>query len=63
MLSSQGTPVIKDGVQIGKCTKYTMGFTCGKNIGYAVIDKNKAKCGDHVTLNGWDAVLCEKKWI
>ena len=63
MLSYQGTHLIKDGEDVGKATKYTMGFTCGKNIGYAVIDKNKAQIGDHVTLNGWDAVLCERKFI
>ena len=60
---TKGNPLMKDGVMVGRATKYTTGFTCGKNIGYAMIDLDKAAIGDTVTINGYEAVLTEKKFI
>ena len=57
LYSPHGAPVVLNGKIVGKATKYTCGFTVGKNIGYAVIDSRTAKIGDHVKLNGYDAVL------
>lgn len=59
----KGNPLMKDGVMVGRATKYTTGFTCGKNIGYAMIDLDKAAIGDTVTINGFEAVLTEKQFI
>ena len=60
---TKGNPLYKDGVMVGRATKYTTGFTCGKNIGYALIDLDKAAIGDTVTINGYEAVLTEKQFI
>jgi aminomethyltransferase len=56
----KGAPIVKDGEIIGKATKFTHGFTVGKNIGYALIAKGKAKPGDKVTMNYVEAVLTER---
>jgi aminomethyltransferase len=56
----KGAPIIKDGKVVGKATKFTYGVTVGKNIGFALIEKGKAKIGDKVTLNYVDAVLTER---
>ena len=60
---TKGNPLYKDEVMVGRATKYTTGFTCGKNIGYALIDLDKAAIGDTVTINGYEAVLTEKQFI
>lgn len=59
----KGNPLIKDGVQVGRATKYTSGFSVGKNIGYAMVDLDKANIGDTVTINGYEAVLTEKQFL
>lgn len=59
----KGNPLLKNGEIVGRATKYTYGFTCNKNIGYALIDLNKAAIGDTVTINGYEAVLTEKPFI
>ncbi|CDZ74808.1 Glycine cleavage system T protein [Peptoniphilus sp. ING2-D1G] len=48
--------------EVGHVTKYTYGFTLGKNIGYALVDTNEAKEGDTVEV-GPDKVetkLCDR---
>lgn len=59
----KGNPLLKDGKIVGRATKYTRGCTCGKNIGYAMIDLDKAAIGDTVTINGYEAVLTERVFI
>jgi aminomethyltransferase len=59
-LSGPGDPVLYDGKEIGRVTKFTYGFTIDKNIGYALIDASKAEIGDTVLLNGFEAVLTDK---
>ena len=59
----RSNPLLKDGKMVGRATKYTHGFTCYKNIGYAMIDVDKAAIGDTVTINGYEAVLTEKQFI
>lgn len=49
--------VLKDGEKVGHVTNYTYGFTVGKNIGFAVIDNEKAAKGDKVTIDGVEAEL------
>lgn len=58
-----GAEIKKDGKIIGRATKYTYGYTCSKNIGYALIDTAHAKIGDKITINGYDALLTERKFI
>lgn len=59
----KGNPLMKDGVMVGRATKYTTGFSCGKNIGYAMIDLDKAAIGDTVTINGYEAVLTPRHFL
>lgn len=59
----KGNPLLKDGKIVGRATKYTTGFTCGKNIGYAMIDLDQASIGDKVTINGYEAVLTERYFL
>lgn len=49
--------VLKDGEKVGHVTNYTYGYTVEKNIGFALIDNEKAKKGDKVTIDGVDAEL------
>lgn len=57
----KGAPIYKKGVLVGKVTKFTYGFTVDSNIGFALIDTDKAVIGDSVILNnGTKAVLTEK---
>lgn len=52
-----GAHVYLDGSDEGRVTKFTYGFTVDSNIGYAVVDPRAVKIGDHVTINGYDAVM------
>jgi aminomethyltransferase len=56
----KGALIIKDGRVVGMAKKFTHGFTVGKNIGFAMIDTDKAKIGDKVTIDNYDAVLAER---
>lgn len=65
--SSMGDPSIekkakveKDGEEVGYVTTLTYGFSVDKFIGYAVVDKTKAKKGDTVTINGHEAKLTDR---
>lgn len=55
-----GAPVIMNREVVGRATKFTYGATVGKNIGYALVDKAKAKVSDKVIINGVEAVLTER---
>lgn len=56
----KGAKVVKNGEIVGRATKMTYGVTMGKNIGFALINTNKAQIGDEITLNGYKAVLAER---
>ncbi|NCB92835.1 MAG: aminomethyl transferase family protein [Clostridia bacterium] len=60
---TKGNPLLKEGEVVGRATKYTYGFTCNKNIGYAMVDMDKAAVGDIVTINGYEAILTERGFI
>lgn len=49
--------ILKDGEKVGHVTNYTYGYTVGKNIGFALIDNEKARKGDTVTIDGVEALL------
>jgi aminomethyltransferase len=59
-LSGPGIPVMLGGEEVGVATKFTYGYTAEKNIGYAIVETDKAKIGDAVTINGYEAVLTDK---
>lgn len=57
-----GEAVKKNGVEVGTVTMFTYGFTVEKNIGFALIDNDKASVGDAVVCgeNNVSAVLTER---
>ena len=57
-----GAPVLLNGEEVSRVTKNTYGFTLEKNIGFAIIDTTRAKIGDRVKINRFDATLTEKTW-
>jgi aminomethyltransferase len=57
-----GNPVFVDGNKVGKVTKFTHGFTIGKNIGYALVDSS-VKVGDTVMINGIKATMTERQIV
>ena len=58
-----GAAVIVDGEEVGRVTKFTYGFTVGKNIGYALVEKAKAKLGDKAIINGYEATLTDRVFV
>ena len=58
-----GAPVMVNGELVGKVTKFTYSSTIGKNIGYALVERAKAKVGDRVTINGVEAVLTDRQIV
>ena len=62
-LGGPGTPVILGGEEIGRVTKMTYSFCLDKNIGYVLVDKDKARIGEKVMLNGFEAVLTDKVFV
>jgi aminomethyltransferase len=58
-----GSKVMLNGEEVGRALKYTYGYTCDKSIGYALVDSAKARVGDRVTLNGYEATLTERVFI
>jgi aminomethyltransferase len=56
----KGALILKDGEVVGMAKKFTFGVTVGKNIGFAMVESAKAKAGDKVTIDGYEAVLTER---
>jgi aminomethyltransferase len=57
-----GAVVMFNGEEIGRVTKFAYGFTVGKNIGFALVEIEKAKVGDNVTINEYEATLTDRIW-
>ncbi len=55
-----GTAVMKDGAEVGKVTMFTYGFTVEKNIGFALIENDKAAIGDKATIGDYEAELSDR---
>jgi len=58
-----GNPIYKDGEKVGKATKFTYSYVNDTNIGYALIETGTAKIGDKVSINGYEAMLTEKRFV
>jgi aminomethyltransferase len=58
-----GAKVILNGEEIGRVLKHTYGYTCGKSIGYVLVNSSKARIGDRVILNDYQATLTERVFI
>ena len=57
-----GAAVMVNGEEVGRVTKFTYGYTIGKSIGFALVDRAKAKVGDKATINGNAATLTDRIW-
>ncbi len=57
-----GAAVIVNGEEVGRVSKFTYGYTVGTSIGYALVDRAKAKVGDKATINGYAATLTDRIW-
>lgn len=59
---SAGAAVMVNGEEVGRVTKFTYSYTIGKSIGFALVDRAKAKVGDKATINGYAATLTDRIW-
>ncbi len=59
---SFGAAVKVNGEEAGRVTKYVYSYTLGKSIGFALVDKTKAKVGDRATMSGDTATLTDRVW-
>lgn len=61
---AQNEIVYKRGVPVGKCRQMIYGYTVDKNIGFAIVDREKCPIGTRVTIgcNDSPAVIVEPKW-
>lgn len=55
-----GAAVTVNGVEAGKVTMFTYGYTVEKNIGFALLDVDKAKVGDKAKIGDVAAVITER---
>jgi aminomethyltransferase len=62
-LGGPGNPVMLDGEEVGRVSKYNFSFVNEKNIGYILAEKGVLKPGDHVTIKSYDAVITEKYFL
>jgi len=62
-LGGPGTPVTRNGEEIGRVSKFTYSFVLDKNIGYILAKKGAVKPGDHVAIKSYDAVISDKVFI
>ncbi|GHU66066.1 aminomethyltransferase [Clostridia bacterium] len=62
-LGGPGAQVLLGDEEIGRVYKYTYGYTVEKNIGYALVEIDKAGIGDIVSINGAEATLCERSFF
>ena len=52
-----GQEVLVGDVPAGKVTMFTYGYTVEKNIGFALLDTDKAKVGDKAVIGGIPAEI------
>ncbi len=59
-----GAAIFYQGKQIGRCTKFTYGFTVGKWVGFGLVEAGVVKPGDPIRLD-WDgdAVVTERPFV
>lgn len=61
---AQNEIVYKRGVPVGRCRQMIFGYTVDKNIGFAIVDREKCPVGTKVTIgtNDSPATIVEPKW-
>jgi len=59
---SFGAVVKVNGEEAGRVTKYVYSYTLDKSIGFALVNRAKAKVGDRATISGYAATLTDRIW-
>jgi len=62
-LGGPGDPVIVDGQEIGRLSKFNYSYVLDKNIGYILAKKGALKIGDKIKVKDYEAVITERKFI
>lgn len=62
-LGGPGEPVFVNGEEVGRVAKLVYGYVKETNIGYIFAKTGALKPGDKVTIHGYEAVICEKRFI
>lgn len=62
-LGGPGNPVIVDGEEIGRVSKFNYSYVQEKNVGYILAKKGVLKPGDRVKIKKYDAVITEKVFL
>lgn len=62
-MGGPGMPVMVDGEEIGRVSKFNYSFVNEKNVGYILAQKGAVSKGDHVSINSYDAVITDKVFI
>lgn len=62
-LGGPGEPVFVNGEEVGRVAKLVYGYVKETNIGYIFAKIGALKPGDKVTIHGYEAVICEKRFI
>ena len=58
-----GDPVLVDGEEVGRVSKFTYSYVLDQNIGYVLAKKGALKPGDPVKIHGYDGIIREKPFI
>ena len=62
-LGGPGEAVYVDGEEVGRVAKLVYGYVKDTNIGYIFAKTGALKPGDKVMIHGYEAVICEKRFI
>ncbi|MBC8589034.1 aminomethyltransferase family protein [Paratissierella segnis] len=62
-LGGPGDPIIVDGEEIGRLSKFNYSYVLDKNVGYILAKKDALKIGDKIKIKDYEAVISERKFI
>lgn len=58
-----GDPVLVDGEEVGRVSKFTYSYVLDQNIGYILAQKGALKAGDKVMIHGYEGVITAKTFL
>lgn len=58
-----GEAVIVDGEEVGRVSKMVYSYVREVNNGYILAKAGALRVGDRIKIHGFDAVICEKRWL
>lgn len=62
-MGGPGTPVMVNGEEIGRVSKFNYSYVQEKNVGYILAKKGVLKLGEHVQIKSYDAIITEKSFL